>query len=164
MDNNGVRVSHSRRRLLAILGSAAVITGLGAHRADARQTLDALLSRPIEQPTLADEKAFLFRAFEMREIATRHGDQAYGAVVVKNNQVVGQSWSRVTMDGDPTGHAEMSALRDAARRNGPNVLNGATLYSTSHACSMCEAAAAWVGISQMVHGRDAIHAGAPRSC
>lgn len=158
------RISPLRRRFLALLGGAALITGLAPRRADARQILDELSSPPIEQPRPAEARTFIDRAFEMRDLASQHGDQPFGAVLVKDNRIIGQSWSRVVLDGDPTGHAEMSTLRDAARRGGRGVLDGAVLYSTSHPCSMCEAAAAWVGISRMIHGEDATDAGAPRSC
>ncbi|NNE79546.1 MAG: nucleoside deaminase, partial [Silicimonas sp.] len=79
----------------------------------------------------------------MRQTAVERGDQAYSAVIVQNNQIVGQSWSRVVIDQDPTGHAEMSAIRDAARRLDSRNLTGATMYSSSRPCSMCEAAAYW---------------------
>jgi len=52
----------------------------------------------------------------MMQQAVDSGDQPYGAVVVKGGRIVGQSQSRVILDRDPTGHAEMAAIRDAARR------------------------------------------------
>ena len=76
----------------------------------------------------------------------------------------GEPWSRVRLDEDPTAHAEMSALRDAAKRSGPGALRGAVLYSSSHPCSMCQAAADWVGIATMIYGGSATNAGPPRSC
>ena len=110
------------------------------------------------------DEVFIRRAFELRDRASELGDQAYGAVVVVDGKIVGESESRVILDRDPTAHAEMSALRDAAKRHGSGVLVGAILYSSSRPCSMCQAAADWVGITKMVHGRDAIDGGAPCSC
>ena len=100
----------------------------------------------------------------MRQKAIELGDQAYGSVVVRNGVIIGQSSSRVILDEDPTGHAEMAAIRDTARRLGSRDLNGATMYSSSRPCPMCEAAAYWAGIGQMVHGRDGDNAGAPKLC
>ena len=100
----------------------------------------------------------------MRDRARELGDQTYGAVIVHNDLIIGESWSRVILDGDPTAHAEMSALRDAAKRFGSEALRGAILYSSSHPCSMCQAAAEWVGISTMIYGRGATIGGSPRSC
>ena len=100
----------------------------------------------------------------MRGIAVERGDQAYGAVIVQDNQIVGQSWSRVVIDQDPTGHAEMSAIRDAARRLNSRDLYGTVMYSSSRPCPMCEAAAYWAGVSELIYGRELESAGPPRLC
>ena len=102
------------------------------------------------------------RAEAMRDEAVRAGDQAYGAVVLRGAEVVGAAPSRVVIATDPTAHAEMEAIRDAARRLGTRDLAGCVLVSTSRACRMCEAAAAWAGISRMVYGAALTEAGAPR--
>ena len=124
----------------------------------------AVQKAPIPQPGSASDQAFLARAFEMRAAAVARGDQAYGAVVVQDGVIVGQSWSRVVLDQDPTAHAEMAAIRDAAQRLGRRELSGTRLYSSSRPCPMCEAAAYWAGIDRMIHGRAAQDAGAPRLC
>jgi len=102
------------------------------------------------------------RAEALRDEAVRAGDQAYGAVVLRGAEVVGAAPSRVVIATDPTAHAEMEAIRDAARRLGTRDLAGCVLVSTSRACRMCEAAAAWAGISRMVYGAALTEAGAPR--
>ena len=90
----------------------------------------------------------------------RSGDQPYGAVVVKDRSIVGEAPSRVVTAGDPTAHAEMEAIRDAARKLGTRDLAGCDLYGSSPACRMCEAAAYWAGIARLFHGADAA-GGAP---
>jgi tRNA(Arg) A34 adenosine deaminase TadA len=102
------------------------------------------------------------RAEALRDEAVRAGDQAFGAVVLRGEEVVGAAPSRVVTNTDPTAHAEMEALRDAARRLRTRDLSGCVLVSTSRACRMCEAAAGWAGISRMVYGEALIDAGAPR--
>lgn len=104
------------------------------------------------------------RAFDMQRLAREKGDQAYGAVIVRDGIIVGQSWSRVVLDNDPTGHAEISAIRDATARLADRNLSGCTMYSSSRPCPMCEAAAYWAGIADMVHGRELKQAGAPQLC
>ena len=101
------------------------------------------------------------RARELRDEAVRSGDQAYGAVVLRGAQIVGEGPSRVVSAGDPTAHAEMEAIRDAARRLGSRDLSGCVLVSTSRPCRMCEAAAGWVRIARMVHGDALTDAGPP---
>lgn len=148
----------SRRWLCRAAAMAGALTASG-HRACAD-----FGDETIVQPAMPDATAFIERAFEMRRLAVKNGDQAYGAVIVRDNVIVGQSWSRVVLDQDPTGHAEMSAIRDAARRLASRSLKGAVLYSSSRACPMCEAAAYWAGIDGMIYGRNAGNAGAPRLC
>ena len=142
-----------RRRL--VLGAALGLPFL-SRRASA--------SGEIVQPQVRDEAGFIGRAFELRDAAVADGDQPYGALVVRNGIVVGEAASRVVVHGDPTAHAEMEAIRDAARRLGSRNLAGCTLYSSSRACPMCEAAAYWAGIERMVHGRAPSDAGAPSLC
>jgi tRNA(adenine34) deaminase len=106
---------------------------------------------------------FVAQAFEMRRRAIAAGDQAYGAVVVKDGRVVGEGVSAVITRGDPTAHAEIEALRDATRRLGTQDLAGCELYGTSRACGMCEPAAARAGIARMYYGAEGRDAGVPRA-
>ena len=101
-------------------------------------------------------------AFEMRRRAIARGDQAYGAVIAKGGRVVGEGVSAVVTDNDPTAHAEMQAIRDAARRLGTRDLTGCELYGTSRACPMCEAGAYWARIATLYYGASIVDAGAPR--
>lgn len=151
----------ARRWLLAASGALAFFLGSGRRKAvgAGQQAVE-----PILQPASPSDSAFIERAFEMRQLALDLGDQAYGAVVVRDGRIIGQSWSRVILDQDPTGHAEIAAIRDAARRLKSRDLSGAVLYSSSRPCPMCEAAAYWAGIEKMVHGRSASDAGRPRLC
>ena len=150
---------NERRRLFAICG--AVTLGFASRRpVQAYQQL----SDSITQPEKPSDNAFIKRSFEMRRLAIELGDQGYGAVVVRESSIVGQSPSHVILNGDPTAHAEMEAIRDAANRLGSRDLSGCTLYSSSRACPMCEAAAYWAGITRMVYGNAIADAGHPSLC
>ena len=116
----------------------------------------------ILQPATANQQIFMQRAFAMRDLARQNGDQAYGAILVKNNRIVGQAPSRVITDQDPTGHAEMEAIRNTAQRLGNRNLSGCTMYSSSRPCPMCEAAAYWAGIDQLLYGTEISDGGPPR--
>ena len=105
---------------------------------------------------------FIARAQDMRARALAAGDQGFGAVVVKDGRVVGDGPSRVVTATDPTAHAEIEAIRDAARKLGSSNLAGCILYSTFRPCRMCEAAAYWAGIQRFYHGADGQDGGAPR--
>ena len=102
------------------------------------------------------------RAFEMRRRAIERGDQPYGAIIGKGDRIVGEGVSAVVTDNDPTAHAEMQAIRDAARRLGTRDLTSCGMYGTSRACPMCEAAAYWARIARMYYGTSIADAGAPR--
>jgi len=102
------------------------------------------------------------RAEALRDEALRAGDQPYGAVVLRGEHVVGAAPSRVITSVDPTAHAEMEAIRDAARTLRIRDLSGCVLVSTSRPCRMCEGAAGWAGISRMVYGESLTDGGAPR--
>lgn len=135
-------------------GSAAGGPGAGAAVAQASQTARAVPA--------TDRRRFAERAAEMRRRAIERGDQPYGAIVVRAGQVIGEGVSAVVTDRDPTAHAEMQAIRAAARALGTSDLSGCELYGTSRACPMCEAGAYRAGISRMYHGEAATDAGAPR--
>ena len=102
------------------------------------------------------------RAFEMRRRAIERGDQPYGAVIVKEGRIVGEGVSAVVTENDPTAHAEMQAIRDAARRLATSDLTSCEMYGTSRACPMCEAGAYWARIARMYYGTSIADAGAPR--
>jgi len=88
----------------------------------------------------------------MREAAIATGDQAYGAVLVLEDRIVGWGPSRVVVDGNWDSHAERVAIWDAQERTGRMLLTGAVLYSTSIPCQACQRVASAVGIARMIHG------------
>jgi tRNA(Arg) A34 adenosine deaminase TadA len=109
-----------------------------------------------------ERQRFMARAFEMRRMAVERGDQAFGAVIVRDGQVLGEGVSAVVTTPDPTAHGEMQAIRDAARRLGTPNLVGCELYTTFRPCPMCETAAHWAGIARIYHGEAITDAGPPR--
>lgn len=148
----GCGCGHSRRH--ALRGLAGLALAALAARAAASEV-------DIVQPARPGPAAFAERAFEMRRQAIANGDQPYGAVVVKGTRIVGLGVSAVVTGNDPTAHAEMQAIRDAARRLGTRDLAGCELYGSSRACVMCEAAAYWARIARLRYGEGAADGGAP---
>jgi tRNA(adenine34) deaminase len=135
-------------------------------RRSALASLSALFAIPFGPLALAvDErrKSFVDRAFEMKRLAESRGDQAYGAVIVHGEEIVGFGPSRVIEKKDWTAHAEREAIRDAQARLGTNDLSDCVMYSTSRPCDNCDGAAANANIARMFHGADATDAGRPRS-
>lgn len=133
---------------------------------DARRRSCLLAALPwLPGPALAADAPLrdaMRRAEALRDDAMRAGDQPFGAVVLRGDVIVGAAPSRVVTATDPTAHAEMEAIRDAARRLRTRDLSGCVLVSTSRPCRMCEAAAGWASISRMVYGESLTDVGAPR--
>lgn len=102
------------------------------------------------------------RAYRMMREVVQNGDQSYGAVIVRSGRIVGQAPSRVVVNEDLTAHAEMEAIRDAARRLDTRDLQGCVMYSSSPSCPMCEAAAYWAGIDGLFHESNIVDREAPR--
>jgi guanine deaminase len=76
----------------------------------------------------------------------KEGDQAYGAVVVREGAIVGEGRNYVVLQSDPTAHAELLAVRDAARRLNRRDLSDCDVYSTATPCPMCQGALYWARI------------------
>ena len=85
------------------------------------------------------------RALVLADRAADEAEVPVGAVLVRNDRLLGEGWNQVISGQDPTAHAEINALRDAARAVGNYRLPGATLYVTLEPCTMCAGA--------MVHAR-----------
>jgi len=153
--------SASKRNMLGLAGAIALgFTAIWSRNGNA----GSIDLPTIIQPETSTDQSFIEQAFKMRAQAIKIGDQAYGAIVVRDGIIVGQSASHVVVNQDPTAHAEMEAIRDAARRLGSRNLSGCTLYSSSPACPMCEAAAYWADIDRMVSGKSISDNGRPSLC
>jgi tRNA(adenine34) deaminase len=100
---------------------------------------------------------------EAREAAER-GEVPIGAVLVLDEQIISRAGNRTITHCDPTAHAEILALRDAAHRLGNYRLLGATLYVTIEPCAMCAGAMIQARIKRLVYGADEAKGGAVHSC
>lgn len=94
------------------------------------------------------------------ELAAGHDDVPIGAVVVRDGTEVARAHNRREVDNDPTAHAEILALREAARALGNWRLDGCTLYVTLEPCTMCAGALVLARIDRLVLGADDPKAGA----
>jgi tRNA(Arg) A34 adenosine deaminase TadA len=80
------------------------------------------------------------------------GQSPFGAVLVRGGEVIALTHNTVWRDGDPTAHAEVNCIREAARVLKTHALRGCTLYSTAEPCPMCLAAIHWAKIERVVYG------------
>lgn len=134
----------SDRRLLL---SALILAPFGGIlRAAPATAQSGLALSPIVQPSEKTKAGFLARARALRDQAVQEGDQAYGAVVVRDGIIVGEGRNYVVLHSDPTAHAELLAVRDAARRLNKRDLSDCEVYSTATPCPMCQGALYWARI------------------
>jgi tRNA(Arg) A34 adenosine deaminase TadA len=133
-----------------------MLIGLGA------AVLPAVALPPPLAASGEQARHFITEAERMRREAVASGDQPFGAVVVRNGQIVGYGPSRVVVDHNLDAHAERVAIWDAQKRLGTKDLAGAVMYSTSRPCGACESAAALANLERMYFGPAAADAGKPQ--
>src|SRR5438309_5772095 len=96
--------------------------------------------------------------------AAEAGEVPIGAVLVHDGEILARSGNRTIRDCDPTAHAEVVTLREAARHVGNYRLSDTTLYVTIEPCSMCAGAIIQARVPRLVYGADDPKGGAVRSC
>ncbi|MGW7775684.1 tRNA adenosine(34) deaminase TadA [Pseudomonas machongensis] len=98
------------------------------------------------------DQAFMQLALELAAEGALLGEVPVGAVLVQQGQVIGRGFNRPITDNDPSAHAEMVAIRDAARAVSNYRLPGSTLYVTLEPCSMCAGLIVHSRIERVVYG------------
>ena len=102
--------------------------------------------------TPGDDAAHMAQALLLADQAAAMGEVPVGAIVVRDGKVLGQGFNRREVDHDPTAHAELIAIREAARAQGDWRLEGCTVYVTLEPCSMCAGAMVLSRIERCVFG------------
>ncbi|MFK7935143.1 MAG: nucleoside deaminase [Saprospiraceae bacterium] len=99
-----------------------------------------------------NDEFFLKKAIEIAKMGMRQDlGGPFGAVVVKDGEIVGQSSNLVTSTNDPTAHAEVSAIRDACKNLATYQLDGCVLYTSCEPCPMCLGAIYWARPERVVY-------------
>jgi tRNA(adenine34) deaminase len=113
-------------------------------------------------PDSADEQ-WMREALSLAAEAEAAGEVPVGAVVVRDGVVLGRGFNRPIASADPTAHAEIVALREAAQQTGNYRLEGATMYSTLEPCVMCAGALVNARVERLVFGGRDLRFGGVRS-
>jgi tRNA(Arg) A34 adenosine deaminase TadA len=98
------------------------------------------------------DEAYMRLAIQKTREGIAAGQSPFGAVIVRDGTVIAATHNTVWRDGDPTAHAEVNCIRQAARELKAIALRGCTLYSTTEPCPMCLAAIHWAKIERVVFG------------
>jgi tRNA(adenine34) deaminase len=120
--------------------------------------------RVILSPKMEADIQFMQEALAEARSAAEAGEVPIGAVLVHEGKILARSNNRTIRDCDPTAHAEMGVLREAARLLRNYRLADTTLYVTIEPCSMCAGAIIQARVPRLVYGADDPKGGAVRSC
>lgn len=94
------------------------------------------------------------RAIALSEESVASGGGPFGAVIARDGQIIAEGSNRVTLDNDPTAHAEVSTIREAARRLGTFDLSGCDIYTSCEPCPMCLGAIYWAHLDHIYYGNN----------
>ncbi len=100
----------------------------------------------------AEDIRFMDMAATLAEDNIDEGGGPFGAVIVRNGEVVATGVNRVTVSNDPTAHAEVNAIRNACSKEHTFNLSGCVIYTSCEPCPMCLSAIYWAGISRIYYG------------
>ena len=105
-----------------------------------------------EKIVRTDFAAYMRTAIQEAQRSRSEGNKGYGAVVVFDNQIIGQAHDTAITERDPSLHAEMNAIRQAVKAKHDPDLCGAILFSTCEPCPMCASLAVWANVTTIVYG------------
>ncbi len=105
-----------------------------------------------------NHKKFMERAIELSLENIKNGGGPFGAVIVKNGDIIAEGCNKVTAINDPTAHAEVVAIRNAAKELNSFDLSGCIIYTSCEPCPMCLGAIYWSKIECMYYGNTKIDA------
>ena len=102
-----------------------------------------------------DESRFMGQAIQLAIENVKQGGGPFGALIVRNGQIIGEGANRVTAECDPTAHAEIVAIRAACKHEKQFHLEGCAIYTSCEPCPMCLASAYWAHVSTIYYAASA---------
>ena len=139
------------KKTIAILGSALL---LAAFPAQAQQPQSGSAAQDTEQAAPLSREELMRIAIRLSEENVAAGGGPFGAVIARDGRIIATGVNRVTPDCDPTAHAEVSAIRAAAKKLGTFDLSGCEIYTSCEPCPMCLGAIYWARLDRMYYGND----------
>lgn len=100
------------------------------------------------------DKEMMHEAIRLADESVANGGGPFGAVIVKDGEIIAATSNRVTLDNDPTAHAEVNCIRMACKRLGTFDLSGCTIYTSCEPCPMCLGAIYWARIDRIFYGNN----------
>lgn len=103
---------------------------------------------------MMDKKELMRRAIALSEESVRNGGGPFGAVIAKDGEIIAEASNSVTIDNDPTAHAEVNCIRKATRQLGTFDLTGCAIYTSCEPCPMCLGAIYWAHLDKIYYAND----------
>ena len=100
------------------------------------------------------DREFMREAIRLANESVKNGGGPFGAVIVKDNEIIAGSSNSVTIDNDPTAHAEVNTIRQACKKLGTFDLSGCVIYTSCEPCPMCLGAIYWAKIDSIYYGNN----------
>ena len=98
------------------------------------------------------DEVFMQKAIELSRLAVAHGNEPFGAVLVKDGEIVFTNENQIYTRHDPTFHGEAGLIREFCAQTGVTDLRDYTMYSSCEPCFMCSGAMVWVKLGRLVYG------------
>ena len=98
------------------------------------------------------DEVFMQKAIELSRLAVAHGNEPFGAVLVRDGEIVFTNENQIYTRHDPTFHGEAGLIREFCAQNGVTDLRDYTMYSSCEPCFMCSGAMVWVKLGRLVYG------------
>jgi len=98
------------------------------------------------------DKEIMQRAIELAKEKYKEGGHAVAAIIVKGDETIAEAFTTIIRDNDPTAHAEINVIREAAKKLSSRYLEDCYLYTTYEPCPMCSSAAVWAKLKGIVYG------------
>lgn len=101
-----------------------------------------------------NKEQLMRRAIELSIESVNNGGGPFGAVIARNGEIIAEGSNRVTLDNDPTAHAEVSTIREACKKLGTFDLSGCEIYTSCEPCPMCLGAIYWAHLDKIYYGNN----------
>jgi guanine deaminase len=101
-----------------------------------------------------DKKELMRRAIALSEESVKKGGGPFGAVIAKDGEIIAEASNSVTLDNDPTAHAEVNCIRKATKKLGTFDLAGCDIYTSCEPCPMCLGAIYWAHLDKIYYAND----------
>ena len=106
----------------------------------------------LSSPRKPEDASFMREAVRLSQLAVEHGNEPFGAVLVKNGEIVFTNENQIYTRHDPTFHGEAGLIREFYAKTSITDLHDYTLYSSCEPCFMCSGAMVWVKLGRLVYG------------